>query len=237
MTILDLLRSSFRLIGVLHPGQGPNGDDIQDGLFCLNSMLEAWSTERLNVFTVNAQTVATVAGKQTYQIGDGAPDWNQPRPIRIERANVLTPGASGPFELPLRILTDAEWAVIAIKSTASTLPTQLYNDGQFPYSNISLWPVPTVNLQIVLWVWQALQTGFTDTAADVSFPPGYAEAIRYNLACRLAPEWDRPIRPDVVDEAVRTKAAVKRLNHPRMRLGSDAALLPASGIFNWLTGK
>jgi hypothetical protein len=239
MILLEMLRSSFRLIGVLHEGQGPNADDIADSLVVLNSMLEAWSLERLNVFTVQPATVTLDAGQQVYQIGTGSPDFNIPRPVRIESANVLTAATGGPFELPLEILNLQQWTGIGIKSTPSTLPTRLYYDNQFPWGNLYFWPTPSVDVQVILWMWQALQTGFTNTSVTLAFPPGYADAIRYNLACKLAPEWDRPIRPDVLEMAVQSKAAIKRMNKPTLYLGTDAGLAPRGGgaAWNWLTGN
>ena len=236
MTLLDLLRSSFRLIGVLHEGQGPNVDDINDSLMVLNSMLEAWSIERLNVFTIQPQTFTLTAGQQVYGIGPGATDFDATRPLRLEDANVLIAGGSGPFELPLEVLTVDQWAAIAIKSTRSTIPTKVYLDNQFPIANLNFWPVPSTTIQVVLYGWQAIQTGFTDVDVDLSFPPGYSDAIRYNLATRLAPEWDKKLRVDVAELAVSTKAAIKRFNKPTMYLGCDVATMNASPMFNWLTG-
>lgn len=237
MTLLELLRSSFRLVGVLHEGQGPNPDDIADALVVLNSMLEAWSIERLNIFTIQPATYTLTPFKQTYGIGPGSTDFNTVRPLRIETANVLTNGTSGPFELGLELLTIDQWAAIAIKSTQSTIPTRLFLDNQFPIANLNFWPVPSVSIQVILWTWQAIQTGFADTSVSLSFPPGYADAIRYNLATRLAPEWDCKIRPDVIDFARQTKAAIKRLNKPTDYLGCDPGMVTApNGTWNWLTG-
>jgi hypothetical protein len=238
MTLTDLMRSSFRLIGVLREGQTFNQDDQADALFVLNAMLEQWSTERLNVFTIQPQTIVCNAGQQAYQWGAGAPDINAPRPQRITAANVVTTATGGPCELPLAVLNLDQWVDIRIKSTPSTIPTRIFLDDQWPNANLLVWPVPTQSIDIIAWVWQAIQTGFTDPSVTLSFPPGYAEAIRYNLACKLAPEWGRELRDDVIEEAMRTKAAIKRLNKPRLYLSCDAALTPAQGgVWNWLTGS
>jgi len=238
MTLLELLRSSFRCIGVLHEGQGPNADDINDSLTVLNSMLEAWSIERLNVFTVQPQTFALRSGQQSYGIGPGSSDFDTARPLRIDRAKLLTQAGSGPYELDLNILTTEEWAAIPIKSTTSTIPTRVYLDNQFPIATLNFWPVPSAAVSVILYGWQAIQTGFTDVDVDLSFPPGYTDAIRYNLALRLAPEWGVSLRPDVAELARQSKAAIKRFNKPRLYLGCDVALVqPAGGVWNWLTGS
>jgi hypothetical protein len=236
MTLYDLLRSSFRCIGVLHEGQGPNIDDIRDSMLVLNSMLEAWSIERLNVFTVQPATYSLVGGQQTYGIGEGATDFNGPRPVRLERANLKLVGASGPYELPLEILSVDQWADITIKSTLSTIPERVYLDNQYPVANLHFWPVPSVTADVILYTWQAIQSGYNDVSVEVAFPPGYSDAIRYNLALRLAPEWGVSLRADVADLAREAKAAIKRINKPTMYLGCDDALLPQAEVWNWLTG-
>lgn len=237
MTLLELLRSSFRLCGVLHEGQGPNADDINDSLTILNSMLEAWSLDRLNVFTIQPKTLTLKVLQQTYGIGPGATDFDTDRPLRIDVAKLITQGSSGPFELPLEVLTVEQWAAIPIKSTQSTLPQRVYLDNQYPIANLSVWPVPTAATSIVLYGWQAITTGFTDVSVDLSFPPGYADAIRYNLATRIAPEWGVSIKKEVVEFARETKANIKRFNKPRLFLGVEASDLNANGgLWNWLTG-
>ena len=74
----------------------------------------------------------------------------------------------------------------------------------------------------------------------VSVPPGYADAIRYNLAVKLAPEWGRTITPEVAEMARTSKAAIQRLNLPAPVMLCDPAMLnrrlDAPGYPNILTG-
>jgi len=76
MILQDLIRSSFRAAGLMKMGQVFNADEQIDGLFILNAMLEAWSIERLNVFTVQPQIINLNASQQSYQWGTGAADIN-----------------------------------------------------------------------------------------------------------------------------------------------------------------
>jgi hypothetical protein len=222
VTVLDLVKSSLRLIGQLGPGRGAGASELADALLVLNSMIEAWNTERLNVFTIARDVYTVTAGRQVNTIGVGG-NFNAPRPTRIESAGILY-SAGAALESPLRLLDSDEWARVPIKSITSALPGSLYNDGAYPLANLYLFPVPSIGLQIALYTWRALG-GFGSTAENVTFPPGYADAIRYNLACRLAPEWGRPIRPDVLELAQRSLASIKRLNRPMPTLDCDPAIL------------
>jgi hypothetical protein len=242
VTLRDLLRSSFRLIGSLHEGQGPSSDDITDSLVILNSMLTTWSVDRLNVFAIRSDTYSLTANQQTYQIGVGAPDFNAPRPVRIDRAAVIYQ-PSGQFqpELPLGRLSAREWEDIRIKNITSTIPTLLYADNAYPFCNLNLWPIPTIALPFVLYTWQQLNAGLAVAALDtaLSFPPGYEDAIRYNLAVRLAPEWDKKLRPDVLELARESKMFIQSLNAPAPVLACDPAIAGnrRGGSWSYLTGS
>lgn len=236
MTWRDLLRSSFRLIGVLREGQGANGDDITDSLVVLNSMLASWSIDRLNVFNIRRDEYQLTASQQVYTIGTGG-DFDTARPVRIDRAAVIYNGGAGGLnpEVPLKLLNDRDWENVTIKNLTSSIPTGLYSDNAYPLCNLNLWPVPTMDLPLILYTWAALAGGITsgDLDSDVVFPPGYEDAIRYNLAVRLAPEWDKKLRDDVVELARSSKRDIESLNAPAPTLRADAAMLNRGRRGGW----
>jgi hypothetical protein len=242
VTLRDLVRSSFRLVGVLREGQGPNVDDITDSLVVLNAMISSWSIDRLNIFDIQRNTYNLVANQQTYQIGPGAPDFDAPRPIRIDRAAVLyTPNGQYDPELPLGMMTTREWEDLRIKNITSPIPTGIYNDNAYPNANLSLWPIPTITIPLILYTWQALTGNFTSGQLDdsLSFPPGYEDAIRYNLAVRLAPEWQKEVREDVLAMAKESKMYIQSLNAPAPVLLCDGAITgnKYGGGWSYLTGS
>ena len=67
-------------------------------------------------------------------------------------------------------------------------------------------------------------------------PPGYVDALSYNLAIRIAPEYEVTPSPTVAALAIETKANIKRLNStPPQNSISDAMYLggsPMDGEFN-----
>lgn len=242
MTLRDLVRSSFRCIGVLREGQGPNSDDITDSLVVLNAMISSWSIDRLNIFDIQSNAYSLAPNQQTYQIGPGAPDFNAPRPARIDRAAVVyVPNGGYSPELPLDMLSLREWEDIRIKNITSPIPTAIYNDNAFPNANLNLWPIPTDALPLILYTWQALTGNFAVSGLDtaLSFPPGYEDAIRYNLAVRLAPEWQKELREDVIESARASKMYIQSLNAPAPVLLCDPAIAgnKPGGGWSYLTGS
>jgi hypothetical protein len=88
-------------------------------------------------------------------------------------------------------------------------------------------------LQVALYPWQPLAQ-FADLTTTVSFPPGYAEALRFNLAVRLAPEYGRPTPPEVAAIARTSKAKIKIPNIEPLRLTIDNTFESAKYTYNWL---
>jgi hypothetical protein len=211
MTANDIISASLRVIGAIAPGEVPAADETADAFSILNLMLDAWNAERLMVFTIIIYEDSLTVGKQTYTFGPGG-DFNHPRPARIERAGIVSlANPAQPLELPLEMLTDFLWSQIPVKNILSALPLKVYNDGAYPMMNLNFWCIPSQTVNVRTYCWSLLSS-FPDLVTDITFPPGYLEAIKYNLASRLAPEWGRPLMPDVAALAVAGFARIKSFN-------------------------
>lgn len=224
MILKDLLRSSFRLIQEMAPGQTANTDDNADAIFVLNAWLDAMPVERLNVFTETIATYTLVSNQASYTIGPTG-NFNTVRPIRIDHASiVINPLSTLPIEQPLHIVRDElEWQEVIVKSLATAYPFALYNDGQNPLSTLHLYPISTAANNLILYTRQPF-TAFAAISDTVVFPPGYADFLRYGLACKLAPEWGRVLRADVLMEARRTRLVVQAANTSEATMRCDPAV-------------
>ena len=229
------MASSARLIGVLASGETLSGNEVADGLVILQQMVDEWQNERLDIFTININTFPLTPGTQTYTLGTSGV-FNIPRPTRIERMSIqslLNPAQ--PLELPLEMLSDAGWQAIPVKNISSSLPTLVYDDGAFPLRNLNFWCIPTIAVNTLIYSWQPLTT-FPDLTTDITFPPGYLKAIRYNLAVDLAPEFGRPVPPEVMMQAMSSKEKIKILNSPLVESRIDPVLSgPRGQVYNWIS--
>lgn len=233
-TALDLVTTSLQLLGVVASGEPVSANESNDGLKALNRMLDSWSNESLLIPSKVREVFALVASQQTYTWGTGG-NWNSARPQRIEQALCQLVGTSPLLELPCDILNQAQYADVRIKATPSVFPTAIYNDDAFPLANINVWPVPTDVNNMVFYSWKPLADLATLTTA-LSLPPGFEDAICYNLALRLAPFYCKEITMAVAGTAAETKANVKRMNTKKRYLGVDAGLTTRSSKWNWRTG-
>jgi hypothetical protein len=207
-------------------------------MIVLQAMINAWATMRLTIYFVTRSIHTLVTGQQDYTIGTGG-DFDQARPIWVQGVSIISNNnPSQPLELPIEVLSTQEWQLtVPIKRVFSALPTKVYYDNDFPLATFSYWPIPNVTtLQTVLYLPQAL-TGFAAIDTSYTFPPGYEEAIVYDLARRMAPEWQRPTNQDVVVLATESMARIKRANIRIQELVFDQALNHRRGTWDWRTGQ
>jgi hypothetical protein len=231
MTVAELIRGAFRTLGVLATEETPKASEQADALVILNDMLDSWAGERLVLFATLRSTYALTPSLSPHTIG-ALGTFATTRPVRIDRASVITAGATG-SETPLRLLSDAEWQDTQGKGTPGT-PTYLWVETSHPLMRLHFFPVPNAADTLVLYTWQQLGR-FPSANSDVDFPPGYARAIRYNLAKELAPEYGVSLSAEAAFIADESKSTLKRLNERHSYLRCDPAVLQG-GAFDLVSG-
>ncbi len=221
---IDLISSSMRLAGILASGETPSGAEGADGLMILQQMMDAWQADGLKIFTTAINTFPFVLGQQVYTLGTGG-NFNIPRPASIHRMGCqILSNPTQPSEVPITLLDDDGWANVRVKNISGSYPLFCYDDGSFPLRNLNFWVIPGLACNLVLYSWQPLSTFPDLNVTDVTFPPAYLQAIRYNLAIMLAPEFGRQIPPEIAMIAMSSLQALKDLNLPAPILRCDPGL-------------
>lgn len=228
----------MRLIGALASGEVPTAAEANDALVVLNQMTDGFNADRLLCFTLTISEFPLVVNQQTYTMGAGG-DFDIPRPARIERSSIVSlTNPSQPLELPIDYYTDLDWQDQPVKLIDSSLPQAVYDDQAFPLRNLSFWPIPTQNVNTRLYCWTQL-TAFDLNTTDVTFPPGYLEAYRYNLAVRLMAEmpgdYNQVTFGIVTELATQTLGRVKSINVPVIQSFCDPALSAQDSYYNYLS--
>lgn len=245
----DFIKSALRLVGALRSGQNLSNDELTDSKQVLNDLLEAWSAKRTTVYVVRRVTLddnqnpfTLIPGQQSYTLGDvvGGENFLHARPARLERVSILYSASQPtPVELPMDMMDNVKWQGIANKSTPSILPQVCYPELTFPDMTLSFWPIPTQANPVILYEWSAL-TQFADLTSPFQFPPGYARAIRYNLAVDLAAEFPCDLQkfPIVQKIANESFEDIATLNVRAKEAVCDEALVGSYGkMGNIFTGS
>lgn len=206
IVVLDLIKSSMRLINAIAVGETPSAAESQDALRVLNDLLETWSTQNLTVFATINQTFTFTPGVGTYTIGP-AGMFNGVRPIQIESAYTRYQTV----DYPLRSIDDVHYNLIPIKTLQNPIPSVYWYNADFPIASVTFWPVPSQASQVTFTQNEQLSS-LANTAAVISYPPGYSRALRYCLAVDLAAEFGIPLPQIVADVAKSAKASICRVN-------------------------
>lgn len=218
IVVSDLIKSSMRLIGAIATGETPTADETNDGLLVLNDMLENWSTENLSVWGSSNQTFTTVANQSIYTIGPTG-NWVTTRPQEIDDAYCSFSGV----DFPIKVISQEQYNQINLKTMGQPIVERLLYVNEFPLGVITLWPVPTQAIPVVLTTKDILS--FPVSATDtLTGPPGFLKALRYCLAVEFAPEFGIEASTTVIQVAADAKGDYKRSNLPLLIAGYDDAL-------------
>lgn len=223
-----LINSAMRLIGVVAPGEEPTISEANDALMVLNQMIDAWNADRLAIFTTGSRDFPFVLGQQSYTLGPGG-DFDMQRPASIDSmSSILLTDPNNPVEVPIDMYTVDEWQnQVPVKKVDSSFPQICYDDGGFPLRVLNFWPIPTSQPNAVrIYSWEAIGAA-SSLNATLSYPAGYAEALRYNLAVRLSAEFGASVTPVVQAIAIESLARIKAMNAPLLDLRSDLVPDPA----------
>jgi len=205
-TIID---RAARLVGVPSSGTSVTADEGADGLIALNAMLEAWQIDKLDVYAFVDTAYSLVAGTQSYTVG---PDGNfalTPRPYRIEECFVRYSNADSPVDL----LTAEQWFALSSKTDTSTYPDRAYYEPSLTTGTLLVYPKPNAVSSLHIVTWQVVSS-LASLSTSITLPPGYEEAMAFNLAVRWAgPEFGLSPSDDVRRIARESLAAIQRANH------------------------
>lgn len=231
-TGLQVITDSLKLLGVVAGHEVPTSAEQTDSFARLNELIDSWGTQAQTLVGHRRDLVPLSAGVQTYSIGIGGV-FNVPRPMTIDAAAVLLPGAV-PTEAPVDVIFDQAYVAQAVKTLSGALVRMLYYTPSAPLGDVWVWPVPTGAQTLVLYSDEVLAQ-FPDLTTPVDLAPGYAKALRTNLAIELAPEFGRVVDPTVERLARESLADVKRANVPLVEIGIDPALTGDSAGYDILT--
>jgi hypothetical protein len=230
-TVRDLIRLSAVSIGVTNPSP----QDYSDGLVLAQRLIDGWNAQRLTLFARGRVTNAWTSGQSSRTIG-ATGNFTSQRPEWLDQASVIPAGQT--TEYPLTLLTREEYARIPQKALTAEYPQALTYEPTYPNGTLTVYPVPTTAPTLVLYYPTAITSAVTlDTV--LSYPPGYEEALQYQLAKRLAPLFRQPWTALLEDLARTSLARIQIANVKVEPSRVDAALLSGDrgGRWNINTGE
>jgi len=228
----DIIRAAMRLIQVSAVDVDLTASELKDGLESLNRMLDSWSLDELMLYEVKRETFPLIASQNPYTIGLGG-IWNTIRPSKIVGAYLTLTNGSIPVDYPMQVINYDDYNDIRLKTLQTNFPGYLYYQPSFPIAECYIYPLyanngaSTAPGTITLTSWKPFSM-IVDPSAPIQLPPGYWEAIVFNLSTRIAEEYQFDIRPTTVQLATAALIRLKRMNQRTNTLQTDVCLMNTS---------
>ena len=235
MKAVDAISAAARLAGILASGETLQGSEIADCLLIAQQMIDEWQADKLKIYTENSNTFPFVLGTQTYTFGPSGSFSIPIRPAHIDRMGCqILSNPSQPSEVPITMLDVDGWANVRVKNIAGSYPLFCYDDQAYPLRNLNFWVIPGLACNCVIYSWQPLLTWPDWNTTDITFPPAYAQAIKYNLAVCLAAEFKTQPDATTISIANSSLASLKELNLRSPILRCDPGLSGTGvSMYDW----
>jgi len=242
----EIVGDAFALLNVFLPGESLPPADGAYGLRLLNDVLDELSNRAqfIPIISRNAFPMVSSQGgpSNPYTIGPGG-NFNVPRPPNqksIVSANLVLTVSTPNVRIPLGIYTDDAYDANAIPDLANIQPTGLYYNPTYTgdLGSIFLWPVPTVNYNLLELFLQQPVAQFADLTTTYYVPDGWKKALKYNLADNLQTPYGKQLSPAAQRIAVSSFGTIKRANVKLSDLMNDASWTNnRQTYYNILTGN
>ena len=193
-TRTQLIDGALRAIGVLRSGDTVENDSTleSDCAESLNLMLKSWQTLGIQLWVRKDETITWLEDVRVKTVKYPGGDVNIAQPLRIVHANRRD---SSNIDTPMISMTKDEYNKQSSKFATGT-PVQYYYDVGLTEGNLYVWPVPTSNTNVVI----TYHDQFDDMDSNINtpeFPSSWLEAVKFNLAIRLAPEFGISVPQEV----------------------------------------
>lgn len=200
-TALDIITQAYEESGILTKTETPTNEEAQTGLTRLNRLVSSWSNSSVLIFERATENFPLTNLQISYTIGSGG-DFDTVRPSKIVESHVRI----GDVDYPLEIIPDHIYQSITYK-IVSGLPQYINYTNEFPLATLNIYPAPSAQYTLFITSEKPF-TEFATINTTVSSPPGWEDALAYNLAVRLCPIFGQPVSPDLNALAKESKAMI-----------------------------
>ena len=234
-SVLDMINSSIRLLNINAVGDTLTNEEAEEALDILNMMIDQWTNDPLNLFYDKTALYPMNIGQNVYTIGrSGTPDFVDDRPLKIVHmfTRIQYPNAPEntlPIDYPMEQITTEQYQNFPNKKITTQYPNYYLYQPTMPNGTITTFPITTISLFLGIQTWSQLSRFNTLNDSITGLPPGYLQAIRFNLAVNLAPQYGRVGNPSfalIEAKARETLAQLESTNTRPVYLGLDEMVTP-----------
>jgi hypothetical protein len=186
----QLIQTAMRKLGALGEGHTPTVEEYTNGVIALNGIMAAFQTLGMPLWERRVVTVPLTASTESYNIGVGQ-TINVPFLLKLHHAYLVNSSTGQRLEMEVKSYFD--WNQVRNTGSTTAYPVFVSYTPYINFGVLNVWPIPNAtaatNYDIEL-VGQGPFDDFTTTTTHtLDFPKEWHNAIIYELAVTLAPEF------------------------------------------------
>lgn len=183
----QVISSALRKLGVLPSGGTPSTNQVNDASDALNALVKAFQADGMPLWKVASQSFTVVDGTASYTVGPSQ-TINCPKPLKIIQALRTV---SGGTNTPMNVYNRYDFNNLPSTSSEGE-PVNFYYQPLRTTGTIRLWPTPDNSTTSITFHYVSPYEDMDSSANDFDFPSEWIQALIYNLAWALAPEYGIP---------------------------------------------
>lgn len=174
----------MRKIGALAKGQSADTEDLTNCSTALNSVMALLETDGMPLWKRVTLPITLAASSNTYNLANA-----------VKLAQVVLVNSTGETRYP--IIEKSYYDFNRLPTTEGGVPVNYYFQPKIQDGTLVIWPTPSTadatqySLEAVI---QKEFDGFFAANETPDFPPYWTDALIYNLAVRIAPEYGVPLQ-------------------------------------------
>jgi len=194
LTRAQVITGALRKLGVLASGGTPTAAQTSDGAQALNSLVKAFHADGMPLWAIQSTTFTVTSGTSTYTIGPGQTINTVYPPLKVLHAFRTLLNET---QVPMNLYTRYDFQELPTDSTVTGTPINLYyqptlTSGGTASGTINLWPTPDDSTTVITLDYQRPFQDMDNDNDNFDFPAYWMQALIYNLAWSLAPEYGLP---------------------------------------------
>lgn len=184
----QVITGALRKLAVLPSGGTPTAAQVADASEALNALIKAFHADGMPVWKIGSKTFTVVDGTSSYTIGPASTIVNV-QPLKVIQALYTVSGASA---VPMNVYNRYDYSALPNLSTIEGTPINLYYQPLNDTGVIKLWPTPDNSTTTITIHYQAPFEDMDAAGNTFDFPAYWIQALIYNLAWSLSPEYGIP---------------------------------------------
>lgn len=195
-TVNDIITGAMTKLSLIVSGETAKSADVEVCRLALRAMIRTWAAAGVRLWLDEQQTVTLTASIATYTLS--------PRTLEIRDAYRRLDNN----DTPVRVIAREEYNRLPNKA-ASGDPFLVWPDRQRKQTVVTVYPVPASTQGALSLSTRRQVLDVDELGEEVEVPPEWHEAMIYNLAVRIAPEFEVTPRADVVNMAAELYAVLE----------------------------